>query len=69
MKKRKRIEILEKEILELKKVVKKDSITLTDESNPNQVVTMSYKNGAFSTDKITTEVVTQTENISNEQKN
>jgi len=67
MKQKKRIKALEKEILELKKIIKKDSVMLTDESNPNQAVVISFKNGVFSTDKITTEITTETENITNEQ--
>jgi hypothetical protein len=62
---KKKIKQLEAEIEALKKVVKSDSITLTDQSNPNKSVVISYVNGVFSTQEVTTEVVVTIENITN----
>jgi hypothetical protein len=61
-----RIQALENEIIELKKIIKKDSLTLTDESNPNQAIAISFREGVLSTDKITTAITTEIENITNE---
>jgi len=65
---KKRIAELEKQVQLLLSVVAKDRITLTDESNPNNTVVISYVDGTFSTDKVTTEVTTTVtkENINNQ---
>lgn len=68
MKLKKRITNLENEIKELKGIIQKDSITLTDPTNPKQTVVTSFRSGVLSTDKITTEttVIVTTENITDE---
>ena len=61
MKKKKRIEELEAQVLELKKQQTK-SITLVDESNPNCKVVLSLKDGEFLVQKVTT-TTTETSEI------
>lgn len=63
MKARKKIKLLKAEIKALKEVVKSDSITLTDQSNLNKSVVLSYVNGVFATQEITTEVIVSTDPI------
>jgi hypothetical protein len=65
MKYKKKIKQLQAEIEALKKVVKSDSITLTDQNNPNKVVVISYVDGVFATQEFTREVVVSVENITN----
>lgn len=65
MKLKKKIKQLEAEIKALKKVVKSDAITLTDQSNPNKSVVLSYVDGVFAIQEVTTEVVVTVENITN----
>lgn len=65
MKLKKKIKQLKAEIEALKKVVKSDSITLTDQSNPKKAVVLSYVDGVFATKEVTTEVVVTVENITN----
>jgi len=60
-----KIKQLEYEIEALKKVVKSDSITLTDQRNPNKTLVISYVDGVFTTKEVTTEVVVTVENIIN----
>lgn len=62
---KKKIKQLEAEIEALKKVVKSDSITLTDQSNPNKSVVLSYVDGVFATQEVTTEIVVTVDNITN----
>lgn len=65
MKLKKKIKQLEAEIEALKKVVKSNSITLADQSNPNKAVVLSYVDGVFATQEVTTEVMVTVENITN----
>ena len=65
MKLKKKIKKLKAEIKALKQVVKSDSITMTDQSNPNKAVVLSYVNGVFATQEVATEVVVSVENITN----
>lgn len=65
MKLKKKIKQLEAEIKAFRKVVKSDSITLTDQSNPNKAVVLSYVDGVFATQEVTTEVVVTVDNITN----
>lgn len=58
MKLKKKIKLLEAEIKQLKTVVAKDSITLTDEYNQEVKVIISLKDGVFLTEKITTSTKT-----------
>jgi len=60
-----KIEQLQAEIEALKKVVESNSITLTDKSNPKKSVVISYVDGVFATQEVTTEVVVTVENITN----
>lgn len=63
MKTRKKIKQLKAEIKALKEVVKSDSITLTDQSNLNKSVVLSYMDGVFATKEVTTEVLSSIEPI------
>ena len=65
MKLKKKIKQLKAEIKALKKVVKSDSITLTDQSNPKKSVVLSYVDGVLATQEVTTEVVVTVDNITN----
>ncbi|MEM0575156.1 hypothetical protein [Flavobacterium polysaccharolyticum] len=65
MKLKKKIKQLKAEIKALKKVVKSDSITLSDQSNPNKAVVLSYVDGVLATQEVTTEVVVTVDNITN----
>jgi len=62
---KKKIKQLEAEVEALKQVVKSNSITLTDQSNPKKYVVISYVDGIFSMKEVTTEVVVTVENITN----
>lgn len=65
MKSKKKIKQLKAEIKALKQVVKSDSITLTDQSNPNKSVVLSYVDGNFAIQEVTTDFVVTVENITN----
>jgi hypothetical protein len=67
MKQKKVIKALKKRVLELEKIIKKDSVTLTDESSPNQKVVIRLKEGFFSIDKITSEATQTVEKVINEE--
>lgn len=54
MNQKKRIKKLEADIVQLKKVVQNNSITLTDASNPKVQVKISLNSNVFLTEKITT---------------
>ncbi|MEO6176764.1 MAG: hypothetical protein ABIP27_16555 [Flavobacterium circumlabens] len=63
MNQKRRIKELEFELRELKKVVKKDVIILTDQSNPKITAEISMRNGVLLVEKVTTEVNRTSETI------
>jgi hypothetical protein len=59
MKNKKRIKVLEKTVAGLLKIVAPDSITLTDRTDPLAAIVISYKEGTYAVDRVTTTETTK----------
>jgi hypothetical protein len=62
MNSKKKVKKLDKAVSKLQKIIKKGKITLKDSNQKNQKVVISFIDGVFSVDKITT--TDSTDNIS-----
>lgn len=67
MKLKTKIKLLKARTKELENIVKKDSIVLTDQCDPNVKVVISLRNGVFLTEKITTKITEHQDIITKDQ--
>ena len=69
MQQKKKIKALENRIQDLEKIIRKNCVVLTDETDTGKVVTISLNNGQFSIVKTTTITNSEStaENIINEE--